>query len=184
MSLCIEPAVAKTGHSVGNRVRVITLSMMIAMAAVAVAFAGPGVGGGLLLMMLCAFAVGVALLRWPLHAMRGRLSTMRYGLWLSVFGGLLMLLALLSGQGDVHLWPGILLSGLGSGMTRGSLVKTLTTREWALVAVASALTLATISLITLFSASGIERFCFALALPIDLALLGVLIVGIAENEER
>ncbi|WP_052285283.1 hypothetical protein [Kluyvera genomosp. 1] len=184
MSVCMNQETANVGLSPVRRGRVIALSMTVSVGALLVAFPGPGAGSGLLLILIAGFAVGMALLHWPLRKWGERLSTMRYGLWLSALGWLLILLPVLGGQGALNLWPGAVLGGLGAGIAFGSGSKTIDTQERMAIAVGGALALVATSCIAFYSAPGIERFCFALALPIDLALLGVVMIRIAENEER
>lgn len=184
MSVCINQETLDVGPSPVRVVRVIALSMTISSAVVLAAFSGPGAGSGMLLLLIAGVAAGLALLRWPLQRMGGRLSIMRYGLWLSALGWLLLLLSILGGHGGLNLWPGAIFGGLGAGIAFGRGGKTGDTMERMAMAAGGALALVVTLLVALYSAPGLERFCFALALPVDLALLGVLVVGIAENEER
>ncbi|CAI0774318.1 hypothetical protein [Serratia entomophila] len=147
---------------------------------------GIGVSLLLLLTVALAFIGGAALARWrPLQNGRA-LITLRYGFLLAAAGWLLTLLMLFGGQGWPALLPGIALGGLGLGVAyrtaagaMGALgaVSGLTMLASIVAAVAAAL------LIQTYAAPGVGGFCFAFALLADLALLGALIVRVAEREE-
>lgn len=103
----------------------------------------------------------------------------RYGFMLSAAGWLLVLLTLLGGQIGATLLPGIVAGGLGAGMAHGRFHSS----ERNINVLSSVAALGVAWLIQVNSAPGVNGYGFAFALLIDLALLGTVLVNIAEREE-
>ncbi|WP_368301602.1 hypothetical protein [Kluyvera sichuanensis] len=126
------------------------------------------------LVQLCAlglsFAVGMML------ASTG--SMVRHGFPLSAVGWLLVLLSLLGGQTGLVLLPGIVAGGTGLGLAHGRLMA----GNRIVNALSSVAALVAVLLIQANSAPGINGYGFAFAVVIDLALLGVVLVRIAETD--
>ncbi|WP_242452024.1 hypothetical protein [Serratia marcescens] len=98
-----------------------------------------------------------------------------------------MLLMLFGGHGWPALLPGLALGGLGQGVAYRTAVG-----EKGALAVAYRLTtvvtlvavVVAVSLVQTYAAPGIKGACFALALLVDLALLGALMARIAERDRE
>lgn len=146
-----------------------------------------GIGATLMLLtaLALAFLGGAALARLRPLRNRPALAILRYGFLLAAAGWLLMLLMLFGGHGWPALLPGIALGGLGQGVAYRTAVG-----EQAGLAVACRLTtvvtivavVVAASLVQTYAASGVKGSCFALALLVDLALLGALMARIAERD--
>ena len=106
-------------------------------------------------------------------------SVTRYGFTLSAAGWLLVLLTLLSGQIGIMLLPGIVVGGLGLGLAHGRFHS----RKSNISVLSSLAALGVAGFIQVNSAPGVNGYGFAFALLIDLALLGMVLVRIAEREE-
>lgn len=117
------------------------------------------------------FAAGVMLVN------KGGIT--RYGFMLSAAGWLLVLLTLLGGQIGATLLPGIVAGGLGLGMAHGRFHSS----ERNISALSSVAALGVAWFIQVNSAPGVNGYGFAFALLIDLALLGAVLVSIAEREK-
>ncbi|WP_419686425.1 hypothetical protein ACN2W4_23870 [Serratia marcescens] len=146
-----------------------------------------GIGATLMLLtaLALAFLGGTALARWQPLRKRPALAMLRYGFLLAAAGWLLTLLMLFGG----HDWPallvGIALGGLGQGVayrtavgerTAFAVACRLTTVVTSVAVVVAAL------LIQTYAAPGARGGCFALALLVDLALLGALMARVAERD--
>lgn len=103
----------------------------------------------------------------------------RYGFTLSAAGWLLVLLTMLSGQIGAMLLPGIVVGGLGLGLAHGRFHS----RKSNISVLSSVAALGVAWFIQVNSAPGFNGYGFAFALLIDLALLGAVLVSIAEREE-
>lgn len=107
-------------------------------------------------------------------------SLMRYGFPLSAAGWLLVLLSLLGGQTGSMLLLGIVGGGLGLGLAHGRSI----TGNRTVNTLSSVATLVAVLFIQTNSALGVNGYGFAFAVVIDLTLLGVLLVRIAEAERN
>ena len=107
-------------------------------------------------------------------------SMVRYGFLLSAVGWLLVLLSLLGGQTGLVLLPGIVAGGLGLGVAHGRLM----TGNRIVNVLSSVSALVAVLLIQVNSAPGVNGYGFAFAVVIDLTLLGVVLVRIAEAERK
>lgn len=150
-------------------------------AASALALSVPVAAGALLLKTENLLGIGATLMLLTALA----LAILRHGFLLAAAGWLLMLLMLFGGHGWPALLPGLALGGLGQGVAYRTAVG-----EKAAFAVACRLTtvvtlvavVVAVSLVQTYAAPGIKGACFALALLVDLALLGALIARIAERD--
>lgn len=122
------------------------------------------------------FALGLSFAVGMMLANNG--SMVRYGFPLSALGWLLVLLSILAGQTGLVLLPGIVAGGLGLGLAYGRLMS----GNRAVNALSSVAALVAVLLIQANSAPGINGYGFAFAVVIDLTLLGVVLVKIAETE--
>lgn len=103
----------------------------------------------------------------------------RYGFMLSAAGWLMVLLTLLGGHMGAMLLPGIVVGGLGLGLAHGPFHSSKSN----ISVLSSMAALGAAWLIQANSAPGVNGYGFAFALLIDLALLGAVLVSIAEHEE-
>ncbi len=134
------------------------------------------VGVGTSMILLAALAVSIGL-----GAMLARQRAIaRHGFLLAAAGWLLILLTILNGHMGSVLLPGILISGVGLGLAHGRYV--VEKRMGTTISCVAALT--AVLLIQTCAAPGLMGYVFAFALPLDLALLGALLVRIAEQERR
>lgn len=124
------------------------------------------------------FALGLSFAVGMMLASTG--SMVRYGFPLSAVGWLLVLLCLLGGQTGLVLLPGIVAGGLGLGVVHGRLMA----GNRIVNALSSVAALVAVLLIQANSAPGINGYGFAFAVVIDLTLLGVVLVRIAETERK
>ncbi|CAI1940398.1 MULTISPECIES: hypothetical protein [Serratia] len=139
----------------------------------------------LLTALALAFLGGAALARLRPLRNRPALAILRYGFLLAAVGWLLTLLMLFGGHDWPALLAGIVLGGLGQGVAYRTAVG-----EKAAFAVACRLTtvvtsvavVVAVSLVQTYAAPGIKGACFALALLVDLALLGALMARVAERD--
>ncbi|CAI1692466.1 MULTISPECIES: hypothetical protein [Serratia] len=146
-----------------------------------------GIGATLMLLtaLALAFLGGAALARWQPLRNRPALAMLRYGFLLAAAGWLLTLLMLFGGHDWPALLAGIALGGLGQGVAYRTAVG-----ERAAFAVACRLTtvvtivavVVAALLIQTYAAPGARGSCFALALLVDLALLGALMARVAERD--
>lgn len=134
------------------------------------------VGVGISMILLAALAVSIGL-GGILARQRG---IARHGFLLAAAGWLLVLLTILNGHIGNVLLPGILIGGVGLGLAHGRYLveKRMGTTISCVAAVTAVL------LIQACAAPGLMGYVFAFALPLDLALLGALLVRIAEQERR
>ncbi|MFV0264154.1 MAG: hypothetical protein ACK5JN_17255 [Kluyvera sp.] len=154
----------------------------------AIALATAAAAGGLVLKMTTSVGVGVSLLLLAALAASAALGALlasqrafaRYGFMLAAAGWLLVLLTLLNGHVGIALLPGMLIAGLGLGLAHGrcAVQMRMGSTLSVIAAVAAAWWIQT------HAAPGLMGYVFAFALPIDLALLGALLVRIAEQEGR
>ncbi|HGH5977082.1 TPA: hypothetical protein ACJI8J_000401 [Kluyvera georgiana] len=133
-----------------------------------------GVGSSMILLAALAVSIGLGVM---LARQRG---IARHGFLLAAAGWLLVLLTILNGHIGNVLLPGILIGGVGLGLAHGRYV--VEKRTGTTISCVVALT--TVLLIQACAAPGLMGYVFAFALPIDLALLGALLVRIAEQESR
>ncbi|WP_333494626.1 hypothetical protein [Kluyvera sp. CHPC 1.251] len=124
------------------------------------------------------FALGLSFAVGMMLASTG--SVVRHGFPLSAVGWLLVLLSLLGGQTGLLLLPGIVTGGLGLGLAHGRLMAD----NRIVNALSSVAALVAVLLIQANSAPGINGYGFAFAVVIDLTLLGVVLVRIAETERK
>jgi len=142
-----------------------------------------GIGATLMLLtaLALAFLGGAALARWQPLRKRPALAMLRYGFLLAAAGWLLTLLMLFGGHDWPALLAGIALGGLGQGVAYRTAVG-----ERAAFAVACRLatvvSIVAALLIQTYAAPGARGSCFALALLVDLALLGALMARVAERD--
>lgn len=150
---------------------------------------GSGIAaGGLLLKMATIVGVGISVILLTALVASAALGVVlarqrgiaRHGFLLAAMGWLLVLLTTLNAHPGMALLPGMLIAGVGLGLAHGqhAVEKRMGTMMSCAVALAAAL------LIQACAAPGLMGYVFALALPIDLALLGALLVRIAEQERR
>ncbi|MEL5296601.1 hypothetical protein PTR52_07505 [Serratia nevei] len=146
-----------------------------------------GIGATLMLLtaLALAFLGGAALARWQPLRNRPALAMLRDGFLLAAAGWLLTLLMLFGGHDWPALLAGIALGGLGQGVAYRTAVGErpafavacrLTTVVTIVAVVVAAL------LIQTYAAPGARGSCFALALLVDLALLGALMARVAERD--
>ncbi|EPR1089239.1 hypothetical protein ACX2XH_002904 [Serratia marcescens] len=148
-----------------------------------------GIGATLMLLTALALALaflgGAALAAWRPLRNRPALAMLRYGFLLAAAGWLLTLLMLFGGHDWPALLAGIALGGLGQGVAYRTAVGErpafavacrLTTVVTIVAVVVAAL------LIQTYAAPGVRGSCFALALLVDLALLGALMARVAERD--
>ena len=133
---------------------------------------GVGISVILLAALVASVALGVVLAR-----QRG---IARHGFLLAAAGWLLVLLTTLNAHPGMALLPGILVAGVGLGLAHGQ--HAVEKRIGTLMSCVAALT--AVIMIQACAAPGLMGYVFALALPVDLALLGALLVRIAEQEKR
>lgn len=133
---------------------------------------GVGISVILLAALVASVALGVVLAR-----QRG---IARHGFLLAAAGWLLVLLTTLNAHPGMALLPGILVAGVGLGLAHGQ--HAVEKRIGTLMSCVAALT--AVLMIQACAAPGLMGYVFALALPVDLALLGALLVRIAEQEKR
>ncbi|MBH2983648.1 hypothetical protein I5M90_09730 [Serratia marcescens] len=145
-----------------------------------------GIGAALMLLtaLALAFLGGAALAGWRPLRERPALAMLRYGFLLAAAGWLLTLLMLFGGHDWLVLLPGIALGGLGQGVAYRTAVG-----EGALAVARRLTTVVTIVavgvavlLVQTYAAPGARGSCFALALLVDLALLGALMARVAERD--
>lgn len=131
---------------------------------------GVGISVILLAALLASAALGVVLAR--------QRKIVRHGFLLAAVGWLWVLLTTLNAHVGMALLPGILIAGVGLGLAHGhyAIGKRIGTTTSGVAALTAAL------LIQACAAPGLMGYVFALALPLDLALLGALLVRIAEQE--
>ncbi|HGM6832835.1 TPA: hypothetical protein ACKQCE_001379 [Serratia marcescens] len=146
-----------------------------------------GIGATLMLLtaLVLAFLGGAALARWQPLRKRPALAILRYGFLLAAAGWLLTLLMLFGGHGGMSLLPGIALGGLGQGVAYRTAVgeKRALTVAHRLTTVVSIVAVGIAALlIQTYAAPGERGSCFALALLVDLALLGALMARVAERD--
>ncbi|HEJ6930702.1 TPA: hypothetical protein SMF76_004650 [Serratia marcescens] len=190
MSLYINNGALDAMEHTGTAASALALSVPIAAGALLLeAESLLGIGATLMLLtaLALAFLGGAALARWQPLRNRPALAVLRYGFLLAAAGWLLTLLILLGGHDWPALLAGIALGGLGQGIAYRTAVG-----EKAAFAVACRLTtvvtivavVVAVSLVQTYAAPGVRGICFALALLVDLALLGALMARIAERDRE
>ena len=188
MSLSINNGALGAMAHTGTAASALALSVPVAAGALLLeAESLQGIGATLMLLMALALAFlgGAALARWQPLRNRPALAILRHGFLLAAAGWLLTLLMLFGGHDWPALLAGLALGGLGQGVAYRTAVE-----EKAAFAVACRLTtVVTIvavviaaSLVQTYAAPGVRGSCFALALLVDLALLGTLLARVAERD--
>lgn len=148
-----------------------------------------GIGATLMLLtaLALAFLGGAALARWQPLRNRPALAILRHGFLLASAGWLFTLLMLFGGHDWPALLAGLALGGLGQGVAYRTAVEekaafTVACRLTTVVTIVAVVIAA--SLVQTYAAPGIKGACFALALLVDLALLGALMARIAERDRE
>ncbi|ASM12862.1 hypothetical protein [Serratia marcescens] len=188
MSLSINNGALGAMTHTGTAASALALSVPVAAGALLLeAESLQGIGATLMLLtaLALAFLGGAALARWQPLRNRPALAILRHGFLLAAAGWLLTLLMLFGGHDWPALLAGIALGGLGQGVAYRTAAE-----EKAAFAVACRLTtVVTIvavviaaSLVQAYAAPGVRGSCFALALLVDLALLGALLARVAERD--
>ncbi|MGQ6475156.1 hypothetical protein ACUNE3_18765 [Serratia sp. IR-2025] len=188
MSLSINNGALGAMAHTGTVASALALSVPVAAGALLLeAESQQGIGAPLMQLtaLALAFLGGAALARWQPLRNRPALAILRHGFLLAAAGWLLTLLLLFGGHDWPALLAGIALGGLGQGVAYRTAVE-----EKAAFAVACRLTtVVTIvavviaaSLVQTYAAPGVRGSCFALALLVDLALLGALLARVAERD--
>lgn len=188
MSLSINNGALGAMTHTGTAASALALSVPVAAGALLLeAESLPGIGATLMLLtaLALAFLGGAALARWQPLRNRPALVILRHGFLLAAAGWLLTLLMLFGGHDWPALLAGLALGGLGQGVAYRTAVG-----EQAAFAVACRLTtVVTIvavviaaSLVQTYAAPGVRGSGFALALLVDLALLGALLARVAERD--
>ncbi|EMB2350894.1 hypothetical protein U8Y33_004299 [Serratia marcescens] len=188
MSLSINNGALGAMTHTGTAASALALSVPVAAGALLLeAESLQGIGSTLMLLtaLALAFLGGTALARWQPLRNRPALAILRHGFLLAAAGWLLTLLMLFGGHDWPALLAGLALGGLGQGVAYRTAVE-----EKAAFAVACRLTtVVTIvavviaaSLVQTYAAPGVRGSCFALALLVDLALLGALLARVAERD--
>lgn len=146
-----------------------------------------GIGATLMLLtaLALAFLGGAVLARWRALRNGPALIVLRYGFLLAAAGWLFTLLMLFGGHDWPALLPGIVLGGLGQGVA----YRTAVGEKGALAVAYRLTTIVTITVVVVaallvqtYAAPEIKGVCFALALLVDLALLGALMAQVAERD--
>ncbi|WP_148874489.1 hypothetical protein [Serratia marcescens] len=188
MSLYINNGALGAVEHTGTATSALALSVPVAAGALLLeAESLPGIGATLMLLaaVALAFLGGAGLARLRPLGNRPALALLRYGFLLAAAGWVLTLLMLFGGHDWPALLPGLILGGLGQGVAYRTAVG-----EKGAFAVACRLTTvvtilavgAAASLVQICAAPGVRGSCFALALLVDLALLGALIARVAERD--
>ncbi|SVK49191.1 Uncharacterised protein [Acinetobacter baumannii] len=188
MSLSINNGALGAMTHTGTAASALALSVPVAAGALLLeAESLQGIGATLMLLtaLALAFLGGAALARWQPLRNRPALAILRHGFLLAAAGWLLTLLMLFGGHDWPALLAGLALGGLGQGVAYRTAVG-----EKAAFAVACRLTtvmttaavLVAVLLVQTYAAPEIKGACFALALLVDLALLGALLARVAERD--
>ena len=188
MSICLNPHTARATTGADRRTQIIALSSVIAAGALLLdASAVLGVVGCLVLLLalMAAFIAGHLLTRWHPWPACYCLAIARYAFLLSAAGWLLLLIAWNSACDWLEFVPGVVMAGLGLGIAwRNNDVE-----KKAQGMMAHAVTLASIVVITLatllthhYAEVGRGGFVYALAVLVDLALLGRVLVKVREQD--
>ncbi|MBH1920648.1 hypothetical protein [Serratia surfactantfaciens] len=190
MSLYINNGALGAMEHTGTAASALALSVPVAAGALLLeteSLLGTGATLTLLTALALAFLGGGALARWRTLRNGPALIVLRYGFLLAAAGWLFTLLMLFGGHDWLALLPGIALGGLGQGVAYRTAVG-----EKAAFAVACRLTtvmttaavVVAVLLVQTYAAPEIKGACFALALLVDLALLGALMARIAERDRE
>ncbi|WMW59976.1 hypothetical protein RE680_15600 [Serratia marcescens] len=190
MSLYINNGALGAMEHTGTAASALALSVPVAAGALLLeteSLLGTGATLTLLTALALAFLGGGALARWRTLRNGLALIVLRYGFLLAAAGWLFTLLMLFGGHDWLALLPGIALGGLGQGVAYRTAVG-----EKAAFAVACRLTtvmttaavVVAVLLVQTYAAPEIKGACFALALLVDLALLGALMARIAERDRE
>lgn len=190
MSLYINNGALGAMEHTGTAASALALSVPVAAGALLLeteSLLGIGVTLTLLTALALAFLGGGALARRRALRNSPALIVLRYGFLLAAAGWLFTLLMLFGGHDWPALLPGIALGGLGQGVAYRTAVG-----EKAAFAVACRLTtvmttaavVVAVLLVQTYAAPEIKGACFALALLVDLALLGALMARIAERDRE
>ncbi len=188
MSLYINNGALGAMEHTGTAASGLALSVPVAAGALlleAESLLGIGVTLMLLTALALAFLGGAALARWQPLRNRPALAVLRYGFLLAAAGWLLTLLMLFGGHDWPALLAGIALGGLGQGVAYRTAVgeKTAFAVACRLATVVSIVAVVVAALlIQTYAAPGARGSCFALALLVDLALLGALMARVAERD--
>ncbi|PJI66221.1 hypothetical protein [Serratia sp. TKO39] len=187
MSLYINNGALGAMEHTGTAASGLALSVPVAAGALLLK-TGSLLGIGVTLMLLTALALaflgGAALARWQPLRKRPALAVLRYGFLLAAAGGLLTRLMLFGGHDWPALLAGIALGGLGQGVAYRTAVgeKAAFAVACRLATVVSIVAVVVAALLIQPSAApGAGGGCFALALLVDLALLGALMARVAER---
>ncbi|WP_035605764.1 hypothetical protein [Edwardsiella tarda] len=188
MSIFLNPHTARATTGADQRTQIIALSSVIAAGALLLdASAVLGVVGCLVLLLalMVAFTAGHLLTRWQPWPARYCLAIACYAFLLSAAGWLLLLIAWHGACDWLELVPGVVVAGLGLGIAwRNNEVE-----KKALEMMEYAVTFASIVVITLatllthhYAEVGRGGFVYALAVLVDLALLGGILVKVREQD--
>ena len=178
MSLSINNGALGAMTHTGTAASALALSVPVAAGALLLeAESLPGIGATLMLL--------TALARWQPLRNRPALVILRHGFLLAAAGWLLTLLMLFGGHDWPALLAGLALGGLGQGVAYRTAVEekaafTVACRLTTVVTIVAVVIAA--SLVQTYAAPGVRGSCFALALLVDLALLGALLARVAERD--
>lgn len=188
MSIFPPPRAAVATSGAEPRAQAIALSSLFAVGALLLsisAIIGAIASLALLLALAGAFAVGYAIARWQPWPVHYCVTISCYAFVLSAIGWLLVLVIWNSEHGWLELIPGIVFGGLGLGIVW----QTHAAERGLLGMMANIPTIASIVFITLailltnhYADSGKGGFVYALAVLVDLALLGAALVKIRQRE--
>lgn len=190
MSIFPSPRAVVATSCAEPRTQAIALSSLFAAGALLLsvsAIIGAIAGLALLLALTGAFAVGYAIARWQPWPAHYCVTISCYAFVLSAIGWLLVLVIWNSEHGWLDLIPGIVFGGLGLGIVW----QTHAAERGFLGMMANIPTIASIVFITLailltnhYADSGKGGFVYALAVLVDLALLGAALVKIRLQDEH
>ncbi|WP_213198862.1 hypothetical protein [Klebsiella aerogenes] len=190
MSIFPSPRAVVATSCAEPRAQAIALSSLFAAGALLLsvsAIIGAIAGLALLLALTGAFAVGYAIARWQPWPAHYCVTISCYAFVLSAIGWLLVLVIWNSEHGWLDLIPGIVFGGLGLGIVW----QTHAAERGFLGMMANIPTIASIVFITLailltnhYADSGKGGFVYALAVLVDLALLGAALVKIRLQDEH
>ncbi len=188
MSLSINNGALGAMTHTGTAASALALSVPVAAGALLLeAESLQGIGSPLMLLtaLALAFLGGAALARWQPLRNRPALAILRHGFLLAAAGWLLTLLMLFGGHDWPALLAGLALGGLGQGVAYRTAVEvkaafTVACRLTTVVTIVAVVIAA--SLVQAYAAPGVRGSCFALALLVDLALLGALLARVAERD--
>ncbi|MBH2803431.1 hypothetical protein ACJ8JY_02875 [Serratia sp. CY54039] len=188
MSLSINNGALGAMTLTGTAASALALSVPVAAGALLLeAESLQGIGAPLMLLtaLALAFLGGATLARWQPLRNRPALAILRHGFLLAAAGWLFTLLMLFGGHDWPALLAGLALGGLGQGVAYRTAVEekaafTVACRLTTVVTIVAVVIAA--SLVQTYAAPGVRGSCFALALLVDLALLGALLARVAERD--